>query len=41
MSICEVTNFVRQSSGSDVLSNDKRVSEIFENYDADNDGILL
>ncbi len=39
MSLIECTNFVRQASGSECISSDRRVKEVFE-YDTDNDGIV-
>ena len=40
MSILQCTNFVRRESGSDCLSSDRRVKDIFE-FDSDNDGIIV
>lgn len=40
MSQIEAVNYLRQASGAYVMSYDRRVREMFEDFDKDNDGIL-
>jgi Ca2+-binding EF-hand superfamily protein len=36
----EAVNYLRQASGAYVMSYDRRIREMFEDFDKDNDGIL-
>ena len=40
MSLIECTNYIRQTSGSECLSTDRRVTDILDYYDKDKDGIV-
>lgn len=39
MSLIECTNFIRKASGSECISSDRRVKDVFD-FDTDNDGII-
>ena len=41
MSLIECTNYIRQTTGSECLSSDRRVTDIIDFYDSDRDGIVV